>query len=102
MSFLEKVFPLFILAISFVFGLVCVNNPFVVARIIVLWVRFASSSSLEGYKTNNTKIKEAFELIDQPSAYVEKFSNQIQTIRRTGYVAIFVAVIGVCIGLLGG
>jgi hypothetical protein len=99
---MKTIFSLVVLAGSFTFGLLCVNNPFVIARLIALWFRFVSGSSLEKYKYRNKRIKEVFELIDQPEIYMQTFSNQIRLIRFTGYTALFVAIGGACIFLLNG
>ena len=99
---MKTVFVLVVLAGLFTFGLLCINNPFLVARLIALWFRFISGSSFEKYENRNKKIKEAFELIDHPEIYMQTFSNQIRLIRLTGYTALFVAIGGACIFLLSG
>jgi len=99
---MEVVFRLVILVASFVFGLISINNPFVIVRLIALWFKFISGSSFEQIKNNRKKIKEAFELIDQPDIFMEKFSDQIKMIRFTGFTALFVAITGTCLFLLSG
>jgi hypothetical protein len=99
---MEEIIHLLILILSFIFGLICINNPFVVARLIAMWFKLVSGSSFERYKDNNTDLKDVFELINQPSEYMRRFSNQITTIQRTGYIAVFVSVIGVCIAFFNG
>ena len=99
---MEKIIYLLILILLFIFGFFCVNNPFSIARLIALWFRFISGSSFEKYKKDNAQIEEVFVLIEHQNHYVEKFSNQIQIIRLSGFTAIFVAMIGACIILLSG
>jgi hypothetical protein len=67
-----------------------------------MWFKLTSGNAFECYRENKNQIREAFDLIDQPGAFMSRFSDQIQTIRLTGYVATFVAVIDACIILLGG
>ncbi len=102
MHIMEKFINLLILALTLGLGIICIKNPFIIARLIALWFKFASGNSFEHYKSSNTRLNEVYELIDSPNLYEERFSRQIDTIRRTGYVAIFVVVIGVCIALSGG
>ena len=99
---MEKIIHLLILILLFIVGLFCINNPFSIARLIALWFRFVSGSSFGKYKKGNTQIEEVFVLIEHQNRYVERFSNQIQIIRLSGFTAIFVAAIGACIILLGG
>ena len=102
MNFLSILIELLLLAISFMFGVLCIKNPFVVARIIALWFRFVSGSSFEHYKSSNNRLNDVFELMDKPSSYMKRYSRQIDIIRFTGYIAIFVSVVGSCIAFSSG
>ena len=99
---MEKLIYLLVLALLFIFGLLCINSPFSIAHIIALWFSFVSDGSFEKYMRNNSQIEDVFELIDDPNHYIERFSDQIQMIRWSGYTALFVAVTGACIMLMGG
>ena len=71
-------------------------------RAIAAWFKFASGSSFEEYKVGNAKLNEIYTLIEKPAEFMQRFPEIINRIRMTGYVAIFVALGGACIIMLGG
>ncbi len=97
MNLSEKMPFLLFLSASFFFGLICIGNPFLVARLIA-WLFLWPVSKL----TNNSEIEEVLDLINEPDAYMEDFSGQIQTIRRAGYIGISAILLGTCIVLSCG
>ena len=96
MSLISRVLALILV---FTLGLIAIPNPIAIARIIVMWAKFVSKDSKFSIQP---KAQEAFDLIAQPYEYTRRFAVQIETIQRTGYMAVFIAVIGLCIFFVGG
>src|SRR6266496_103180 len=99
---LSNLFRILILILSFIFGIICIQNPFSIIRLEAGWFRFASGNSFDSFLERNSKLREMFSLLDQPEQYYERFPEQVNIIRRTGYVAIFVSIVGACIVLASG
>ena len=43
------------------------------------------------------EVKEAFQYIDDPEQYRVIFPSAMKSLQRTGYMALFISVVGVCI-----
>jgi hypothetical protein len=91
-----NIFGLLILLSSFLFGLISINKPEIVLRFITVWLRFVSGGNFFG----NQKMKEALLYIDDTAQYYKKLPEVITTIQRTGYIALFVAFVGLCLALV--
>jgi hypothetical protein len=63
-----------------------------------MWTRLA----IGGNDPINEKVREAFRYIDDPEQYSVIFPSAIATLRRTGYGALFISIVGSCIILNSG
>jgi hypothetical protein len=93
---MSNIFTFSLLAATFGFGILCLRSPIKVSYTIIKWVKFASSG-----KVQNSSVRKAIDLIEQdPGQYEKEFSAHLATIRRTGYIALIVALLGFCLALL--
>jgi hypothetical protein len=90
---MDILLKLIILALVFIFGMVCIRAPFQIARLIVKWTRFA----LGNYPGKiDPKLLEAIFLMDNnPREYENKFKMQLEIISLTGWVALMVSCLGI-------
>ena len=93
---MDSIFKFFILLLSFLLGIVSINKPEIVFRSIAMWFRLVSG----GNAFDNEKAKKALQYINDPEQYHKEFPEAIAIIQRTGYVALFVAIAGLCIVLV--
>jgi len=91
-----------ILFFTFLLGIIFTQNPFIVIRLEAAWLRFASGGLFGSFLEIDPKLNEIFSLLDKPEKYAERFPEQINIIRRTGYILILVSVIGACIASCNG
>jgi CHASE3 domain sensor protein len=93
---MSELFKLSLLVVAFLFGLLCTNSPHAVSEIIVRWTKFASGERLE-----NDYVQKASDLIENnPEEYRKQYAAHLATIQRTGYIAIIVSLIGICLALM--
>jgi hypothetical protein len=99
---LNSILNFLILLSVFLFSVICIRNPFIIIRIQTAWFKFAAGNSFSAYLEESSKLRDVFELINQPDLYASRFPRQIENIHRIGYAAIFISVTGVCLGLFVG
>lgn len=87
-------FRILILLASFLFGLICVRSPMTTAKLIVRWAKLVS---WRGTLLAPRSREAVFLMENDPIEYAKRFEYQLATIRRTGMIAITVALIGSCI-----
>jgi hypothetical protein len=87
-----------ILALAFSFGLLCILAPMAIARAIVWWTKLALRNPLFRGFNRNPKLEEALRLMESnPAQYEEAFYWQIARIRRIGWLAVVISLLGTCI-----
>jgi hypothetical protein len=70
-----------------------------IAYILVLWSKLVLRD-LAGSSFINPKLQEAIILMESnQDEYQNRFARQLMIIRRTGFIAIFISIIGSCIVL---
>ncbi len=94
---MNHLIALALLLLSLLYGLVCIRDPMKVAAAIVWWTKLVSHGIVMP-----PKAAEAMFLMEHDrTEYAKRFDYQLVTIQRTGWVALFVAVVGTCIVIFG-
>jgi hypothetical protein len=94
---LRDAFAFLLVAFSFLFGILCIKKPEIVFRYMAIWYR----SSSGGNTYNSERLINALRYIDDPAQYHKIFPKDMFGIRSTGRTALFVAIVGLFIILLG-
>ncbi len=81
------------LIVVLVLSIICIREPMRVAHIIVQWAKLVSGRNVQNLEAHN-----AIDLMERnPNEYERKYIHQLSVIRLTGWVGLFVALIGACI-----
>jgi hypothetical protein len=95
---MPEALKLSILVVAFVYGILCISRPIWILQIIIRWTKFAARGAIE-----NDYVQEAIDLMEKdPSQYAITYDTQVSKIRRTGYIALTVSIIGFCLALTPG
>lgn len=74
------------------FGVICVRAPLSVAHLIMEWMKLVSAGG-----AGNLRASRAIDLMDNDrGSYEKEFKDQLVTIRRTGWTALVVSALGLC------
>jgi hypothetical protein len=74
-------------------SIICIRQPMRVALIIVEWAKLVSGKNVRSSEARN-----AIDLMEKnPNEYERKYVQQLSIIRLSGWVGLFVAVVGSCI-----
>jgi len=97
MFFLLK---MLLMLFSFWFGLLCVRRPMRIVKILAYSTRFVFDR-LPVWLKPSDKLNSALSLaISNPSDFEQQYNFQLQMVKQTGYMALFVAVMGTCVIML--
>lgn len=81
----------------FIFATICITKPMKIASVVVWWMRFASGGDIK-----NNEAREAVDLMgNDPEWYEGKYSSQLAIIKLTGWVGLFVSLVGFCTTSIG-
>jgi len=82
-----------ILIIVLILSVVCIREPMRVAHVIVQWAKLVSCRDVR-----SPEARDAIDLMEKnPNEYERKYLHQLSVIRLTGWVGLFVALVGTCI-----
>jgi len=90
----EYLFRVLVLLFSLLFGIFCIDKPERVYRLIAMWTRFVGAG-MEDMMSKT--VKDAIAYIDDPEQYHVLFPSVMRLVQRTGFIALFVFIIGFCI-----
>ena len=86
------------MATGLILGVTFVRAPMAIARAIVWWTKVSLRNPLFAGFKRDPKLEEALRLMEtNPAQYEEAFYWQIARIRRIGWVAVVVSLLGACI-----
>lgn len=90
---MEYSLHLTILLAIFFLSIICIREPMKIARSIVQWGKFVSGGFVA-----SSEARDAIYLIENdPNGYEKKYTAQLAIIKLTGWVGLFVSLIGSCI-----
>ena len=95
---MPEILKLSILIAAFIYGVLCISMPIWISQLIIRWTKFASRGVIA-----NDDVQKAIDLIERdPEQYKIAYDAHLSTIRRTGYIAVTVSIIGLCLALMPG
>jgi hypothetical protein len=80
------------LILILILSIICIREPLIVVRAIIKWARLISGGDIR-----NSEARKAIDLIEYPTEYGKKYVQQLSIIRLTGWVGLFISVVGSCI-----
>lgn len=79
------------------FGSICIQKPMEIVKVIAIWPQLIFGKHL-GLLDPKSDLREALFLIkSDPDQYEKRFKFQVNMVRLSGYVAIFISVGGACV-----
>lgn len=94
---MEKLLQLGVLLIVLLLSITCIREPITLARLIVWWSKLVSHKYIL-----SREAREAIDMMENdPSTYEKKYAQQLSVIRLTGWVGLFVSLIGSCLVTIG-